>query len=217
MKGLCYTPATKMSDILKDNFRKYELLNLLGIKHGFDDDASVMEVCNTYDVNLDLFLHICNLYTFDDYSIENNITGEFSIDHATDYILKVQYYFIHVNLARIKEDYNEIKPIQTKSFSELFDVFLDVINEDVTSCQTVFARYEKDPRSISSDQIEQIFSLGTKANLIVDTLIKQLSELSVPEEYKTQVDHLKFYLIFIRSDFDRHNSLKRLTLNLLVN
>ena len=219
MRNPYYTPVTKMSDILKANIRRPTLFNLFEIEYSFnDDDLSAKEICHIYKANLDIFLCICNIYTFDDYILEDHIPDEFPVDEAMNYITKALDYFIRVNIAQIKTDYLEIKPVLINyyhSLAKLFNAFFDTVNENISSYHKIFEQYRKYPQSVTFEQIRYTIDLDMKTNEIMDALIKYLSEMHASEEYRLHADHLKFYLIFLRGDFNRHQTFSNATLKRL--
>jgi hypothetical protein len=216
MKSSYYTSASKMADILRDNFRRSDLWNLLGVKYDPDNHISVVEACEIYHINLEIFLHVCNLYTFDDYLLEENIPDGFPVDPAIDYITRAHDFFIKNNVPQLRQKYMEIAPmLNNKYITALFDAFAEAIAEHILCISGIFVKYGKNPGSITSEQIEYVIEQELEINRRIDALIKQLSELQKPKECMRQIDYLKYYLMFLRKDFDKHNAMKNLTLKLL--
>ena len=61
-----FTKKMKLADMISVNYYLIFTLPRLGIPLGFGD-RSVAEVCAKYNVPVDFFLLVCNVYTFDFY------------------------------------------------------------------------------------------------------------------------------------------------------
>ncbi len=211
-----YTSSTPMRHILKDNYRKTDLLYLLGIKIAYDDISSVEEVCCTNRIDTDLFLHICNIYTFDDYLPEENTAVGFPVDPAIDYINTAHGFFTGQNIVGIHQYFEGIQPLLAEGNNDgvktLYDTFMAAVAEHVACVYDIFAQYRKSPGSIKKEQADYIIGQEMKINVTLDSLINRLNEIPATEQYKVHVDQLRYYLIFLRSDFDRHNLIKNTTL-----
>jgi Regulator of cell morphogenesis and NO signaling len=66
MDKFLFSEKMKLADIISANHNLIFMLPRLGIPLGFGD-KSVAEVCAKYDVPVDFFLLICNVYTYDSY------------------------------------------------------------------------------------------------------------------------------------------------------
>lgn len=61
-----FSAQMKVADLVDLNFHLLGILTRFGIKPGFGE-ATVAEACRQRGVDIDTFLLICNVYTFDDY------------------------------------------------------------------------------------------------------------------------------------------------------
>ncbi len=204
MKSSYYTLSTQMSVILKDNFRRKNLFDLYGIKHGPNDVSTMAEACNAYGVDLELFLHLCNIFTFNNYILEDHITGEFPVDPAIDYTIKANDYFLDIIMTQVKVDFDEINSIRNdRVFTELFDASLDAMNEHISNCHKVFALYLNRRKPVASQQIKHVIDLEVKACQSLEILIKYMMEMQLQEEYRAKAEYLRYFLIILRRDFDK--------------
>ncbi len=67
MSDKLFVKSMKLADIIHADWRLLYVLPRFGIKSGFGD-AAVTDVCKKYNVNADLLILICNIYTFEDYT-----------------------------------------------------------------------------------------------------------------------------------------------------
>ncbi len=210
MKRSYYTSETKVSDILQDNMRRVGMLELFGIGHGFDRNLSVLELCNAYGVNFELFLHIFNIYTFDDYLPEKIAGSRFPVDHAVAYVCKAHDFFIDICLAQMKEYCDAIVSCPVKEVGNvtvLFKALRNATEEHVLSYRKIYAQYKKSSKPVLPEQIEHIAGQELKITQITDALIKYLLELTLPDEYQVPLDQLKYFLIFTRADYDKQRKI----------
>ncbi len=219
MKRSYYTSETKVSNILQDNMRRVGMLELFGIGHGFDRSLSVLELCNAYGVNLDLFLHIFNIYTFDDYLPEKVAGSKFPVDQAIDYIGKAHDFFTDICLVQMKGYCDAIVSCPVKgagNVAVLFKALKNATDEHVSSCRKTFAQYRNSSKPVLPEQIEHIAGQELKITQITDTLIKCLSELTLPGEYQVSLDQLKYFLIFTHADYGKQRKINDATFKELL-
>lgn len=62
----CLSERMKASDLIDLNFHLLGVLSRMGISLGFGE-ATVQELCRRHGVDVNTFLLVCNVYTFDDY------------------------------------------------------------------------------------------------------------------------------------------------------
>ncbi len=215
-----YTPYTKLSDILRDNFRRQHLLDMFRINCDYEKDLSVKDLCAGNDIHADLFVYVCNVYSFDDYSIEDNLLGEFPLTQAIDYIIKAHYYFNTINKPHILQIYDTVMAFLPKRdivhISKFFDTFWNCMAEHISTINQIFEQYLNTSQTIKSVQFEYLATQKSEINRSLDAVIRYLSDLQVEDLHGVSFDQLRIYLIFMRSDFDRHNVIKDAVFRRLV-
>lgn len=202
-----------MSVILKDSFRRKDLFDLFKIKHNPDDVSTMEDVCNANNVDPALFLYICNIYTYDDYQLEDNITGVFPIASAIEYVIRSQDYFSDIIMVYIKEELAEINSLRNdRIFAQLFAAALEAMDAHISNCRNVFALY-LNQQPVTDQQVGHITELEDKAYQAIDIFIKYLMDMQVPEACKAKVDYIKCFLVFIRKDFDKSSMFTKAIFN----
>ena len=63
---IIFSAPMKLADLIDLNWKLINVLSRLGISLGFGENT-ISEVCEKQGINLESFLLICNVYTYDDY------------------------------------------------------------------------------------------------------------------------------------------------------
>ena len=66
IQRIVFSESIKLADLIDVNFKLLNVLSRFGISLGFGENT-VSEVCARHGINLNSFLIICNIYTYDDY------------------------------------------------------------------------------------------------------------------------------------------------------
>jgi len=90
-----FKKSMKLADVIDANYQLLFVLPRFGIKLGFGD-VSIADICKKHEVNEDVFVLICNIYTFEDYlpklSEMNNVSLEYIMFYLkqshNDYLTK---------------------------------------------------------------------------------------------------------------------------------
>lgn len=219
MRRTYYTSETKISHMLQDNMRRVGMLGLFGIGYGFDSSLSVGELCKAHGVDLEWFLHVFNIYTFDNYTLEKVSGSKFPVDHAIDYICKAHDLFIDMFLEPMKGYCDAIASCPAKgagNVAVLFKALRDAADEHISSCCRIFTQYRNGPKPVLPEQIEHLTEQELKVTQITDALIKCLMELTLPDEYQGSLDQMKYSLIFARADYGKQRMINDATFKELL-
>lgn len=119
-----FQKTQKLADILNENPQLILMLPRFDINLGFGEKRA-NEVCEERQISADLFIMLCNVYTFDYYlpheeeirSLDcNGLLNYLKASH--DYYLKQRLVHIGNHLEKIAEQAGPIKPILLKFFSD---------------------------------------------------------------------------------------------------
>ncbi len=221
MKNIYYTPATLISDVMKDNFRRQDSLDLLGITPGYNNCSSVKEVCDAQGVDCDFFLYVTNVYTFEDYDLESNISGVYPLESAIDYITRAHDFFLRLHVNDIRQNFEKVLPAldeEAKDIAaELLERMFDQFREHIDDINRIFDQHRQSPVSVNSVQVVRIFGQEREISATLDALILHLSEQILPDEFKDAAEHQVCYLFqFLRKDMILHEMIKNATLKRLI-
>ena len=87
-----YSREMKLSDIVISDSSLLTILERLGISLGFGE-ATVNEICSRYNLSAQLFLIICNIYSFENYKPDITALDGRDIDKLIMYLKKSHLYY----------------------------------------------------------------------------------------------------------------------------
>ena len=223
-KETIYTRRMKLADILASDNNILSILQRLEIKLGFGE-ATVSDICSRYGISENLFLIICNIYSFKEYHPEVSILHEEDIIKIIDY-LRVSHRFyttiyfpvIHEKIHRLVAGLDEVSRRLIDKFYDDYDtevskhfmyeeeVVYPYISSLLKNCVTEDLKY-------NIKQFESNHSnINEKLNDLKNIITKYLGE-----EYSST---LRFELLndicLIESDLRRHSLIENKLLIPLV-
>lgn len=184
---ILFNPSMKMADIISSNYTLITVLPRFEIQLGFGE-ATVDTICKQAEVDTNLFLLVCNIYTFTDYAPQLN-SAKFSVDSLIAYLHKSHEYYlnkkinsIEARLYHISETYQpQHKEILLKFFEEYKT---EIINHFSYEEQEVFPYIHNLVHGIGSniyhiDRFEQNHSnIEDKLSDLKNILIKYLKPIN---------------------------------------
>ena len=127
-----YNRRMKMADLVASDMSLLSILQRLDIALGFGE-ATVADVCAQHGVSVDLFLMICNIYSFRDYIPQIETLTDEDIRSITTYLRASHKFYsticfpaLHNNIHRMVKELDEIS-------RKLIDKFYDDYDNEVTS------------------------------------------------------------------------------------
>ncbi|MBQ5751677.1 MAG: hemerythrin domain-containing protein [Bacteroidaceae bacterium] len=223
-KETIYTKRMKVADLLANDGKLLSILQRLDIKLGFGE-ATVADLCNKYGISTELFLMICNIYTFSDYQPKVESLGSSDIKNITAYLRASHRWYTGVCFPAIHNNvHNMVKELDEVS-RRLIDKFYDDYDSEVISHfryeeEVVFPYIESittnaptNPGKYSISQFEHNHSnINEKLNDLKNIIIKYL-----PEEHSSQLRYTLLADIYnIESDLRKHSLIENRLLIPLV-
>lgn len=218
MEKVYYSPSTLMSDVMKDDFHRQDMLNLLGFKPGFKEDASVLETCTNQEVNVELFLLINNVYTFDDYTPDDDIVKGLSVNQTLRCVSYVQDFFFHVNGVDLRWNYERVESVLADSsrLTGLFDTLWNSVCRQLSEIDQLIKQYAVEPESITSGQVENIIGWEKKCYKCMEELIAYMEGLQLNGKHRAVADDFTGYLKFFRKDSFRFDTVKNVAFRKMI-
>ena len=130
-KETIYTRRMKLADILASDNNILSILQRLEIKLGFGE-ATVSEICSRYGISEDLFLIICNIYSFRDYQPEVNALHEEDIIKIIDYLRVSHRFYTKIYFPVIHEKIHHMVAGLDNVSRRLIDKFYDDYDNEVS-------------------------------------------------------------------------------------
>ena len=97
----------KMADMVASNYDLILMLPRFGIPLGFGE-RSVKEVCHEHGVDENFFLTVCNIYTFDDYSPDDEEVARIDNRLVVEHLQASHRYYIEERLPHLQQHLDHI-------------------------------------------------------------------------------------------------------------
>ena len=219
-----YTRHMKVAELLTSDGNLLSILQRLEIKLGFGE-ATVAEICERYNISAELFLIICNIYSFSDYVPQVNNLGESDIRSITAYLKASHRYYSGVCFPAIHNSIHSLVKKLDEVSRKLIDKFYDDYDNEVTS----HFRYEEEIvfpyiESLTSGGVEERgcycisqfghnhSNINEKLNDLKNIIIKYLGEeYSSPLRFELLADIYR-----IEKDLQKHSLIENRLLVPLV-
>lgn len=125
IERVVFSEQMKLADLIDVNFKLLNVLSRLGISLGFGENT-IKEVCERQGINLNSFLLICNIYTYDSYMPSADLLAGADPTTIVDYLhnshafyLGKEFVGLENNLSAMVEPCDELqKKIVAKFFSD---------------------------------------------------------------------------------------------------
>ena len=214
----------KMADLVASDISLLSILQRLEIKLGFGE-ATVAEVCAQHNISAELFLMICNIYSFRDYEPQiETLTGE-DIRSITMYLRASHRYYrticfpaLHDNIHRMVKELDEIS-------RRLIDKFYDDYDSEVNNHfqyeeEVVFPYIERLLNNSGSGNSEYSISLFGHSHGNVNEKLNDLSNIIIKYLNGEYASQLRFEILAeinsIGNDLLKHSDIENKLLVPLV-
>ena len=211
-----YSSRMKMADLLASDMSLLSILQRLDIKLGFGE-ATVAEVCREYGISTDLFLIICNIYSFRDYTPQVETLTKDDIKSITTYLRASHRFYTSISFPQLHSNIHMLVKELDEVSRKLIDKFYDDYDNEVTSHfryeeETVFPYIEKltsgELQGSSMYNITQFehnhSNINEKLSDLSNIIIKYLSQETTSK--------LRFEILglihFISNDLQKHSNIE---------
>ncbi len=185
-KETIYNKRMKVADLLASDGNLLSILQRLDIRLGFGE-ATVADLCTRYGISAELFLIICNIYSFREYQPQVDSLGENDIKSITTYLRASHRYYTSICFPTIHNSIHLLVKELDEVSRKLIDKFYDDYDNEVSNhfryeedvvfpyIESLFAKGDMNKYSIS--QFEHNHSnIGEKLNDLKNIITKYLSE-----------------------------------------
>lgn len=219
-----YNKRMKVADLLSSDSALLSILQRLNIKLGFGE-ATIEDLCKQYGISTELFLMICNIYSFRDYIPHIDTLDCNDIKSITKYLHASHSYYTNICFPAIHEGIHtlvkELDDVSRKLIDKFYDDYdREIINHFKYEEEIVFPYIEKlftDNASLEKQysirQFEQNHSnINEKLNDLKNIITKYLDErYSTPQRFE-----LLNAIYSVESDLQKHSLIENKLLIPLV-
>lgn len=185
-KERIYNKRMKVADLLASDGNLLSILQRLDIRLGFGE-ATVADLCTRYGISTELFLIICNIYSFREYQPQVDSLRENDIKSITTYLRASHRYYTSICFPTIHNSIHLLVKELDEVSRKLIDKFYDDYDNEVSNhfryeedvvfpyIESLFAKSDMNKYSIS--QFEHNHSnIGEKLNDLKNIITKYLGE-----------------------------------------
>ena len=224
MNNTIYNRRMKMADLVASDMSLLSILQRLDIRLGFGE-ATVAEVCTQHNISADLFLMICNIYSFRDYEPQIETLSNEDIMSITMYLRASHNYYrticfpaLHDNIHRMVKELDDVS-------RRLIDKFYDDYDNEVTSHfqyeeEVVFPYIERLLNDCHAADCEYSISLFEHNHGNVNEKLSDLSNIIIKYLNKEYSSQLRFEILgeihSIGNDLLKHSDIENKLLVPLV-
>lgn len=195
--GTIYCKRMKVADLLASDSSLLSILQRLDIKLGFGE-ATISELCSRYGISEELFIMICNIYSFHEYKPHISHLDKNDIKSITTYLRASHRFYTTVCFPAIHEGIHTLVEGLDDVSRKLIDKFYDDYDNEITNHfryeeEVVFPYIEKLMENNHSDEIqyriglfeENHSNINEKLNDLKNILAKYLDErYSSPQRFE---------------------------------
>ena len=218
-----YSRRCKLADMISAELMLLGIVERLGIRLGFGD-ATVDDICRRYGLSPELFLMICNVYSFDGYMPHANELNRDDLPHLVAYLRASHRYYTEVCFPRLHEHIHAMVASLDVTNRRVIDRFFDDYQAEVDNHfayeeETVFPYIESlisGGARVDGYNIDQFGhnhgNIEDKLNDIKNIVLKYLPESSAVAERHAVLEDI----FRIEKDLDRHTEIENRILIPLV-
>lgn len=208
----------KLADLVAANRDIILLLPRFGIRLGFGD-VSVREICKQYEISEELFLMVCNSYTFDDYQPDAEEMDAIDVHDLVKYLVTSHRYYLNERIPHLERHLNNIAEASGDRISPILKRYFNDYKEEVAEHfkqeeQYLFPHLSR-LRSRGSLDKEVFAKVGEVHGNLVDKLtdLTQIIYKYLPGDMLTEeLMELVFCILQLSKDLEKHAFLEDLIL-----
>ena len=130
MTNYFYNGDSRMADIITRHVELIEMLPRFGISLGFGD-LTVNEVCKKWNVDVDFFLLICNVYSFRDFVPTDDVVNNTDMTQLVPYLKASHSYYVSKRLPHIQGHLHHIAEKLPHKVASVFLRFFELYKNEV--------------------------------------------------------------------------------------
>lgn len=223
LQRIVFSESMKLADLVDVNFKLLNVLSRLGIGLGFGE-LTISEVAGRQGIDLNSFLLICNIYTYDDYIPSAELLSGADPITIVDYLHSSHQFYLGKDFPVLEENLKAmVEPcdqMQTKIVQKFFSDYKAQVIKHFAYEETVVFPYV---RALKQGEVRVSYSIEQfedNHSNIDETLndLKNIVMKYLPETCDTVLRNDVLYRIYrLEEDLARHTLLEDTVLIPMVN
>lgn len=129
---ITYSSHLKLADMISTDYELLTILERLDIRLGFGDD-DIETICKKHNISVDLFLMICNIYSFENYIPNMDFLTINDIPHIVSYLRSSHNYYSNQIFPKLHGYIHNMLEDCDKTNSEVINRFYDNYDSEVNN------------------------------------------------------------------------------------
>lgn len=223
IQRIVFSESIKLADLIDVNFKLLNVLSRFGISLGFGENT-VSEMCARQGINLNSFLLICNVYTYDDYVPSAELMSEADPVTIVDYLhnshafyLEKEFMGLEKNLKAMVEPCDDM---QKKVVAKFFADYKAQVENHFEYEESVVFPYVRGLKEGGRQESYSIEQFEENHSNIDETLgdLKSIVMKYLPETCDTVLRNEVLYRIYrLEEDLAKHTIIEDSVLIPMVN
>lgn len=213
----------KLADLIELNWKLINVLSRLGISLGFGENT-ISEVCQRQCINLESFLLISNVYTYDDYVPSAELLSGADPETIVEYLHNSHSFYLDKEFAGLEKSLrNLVQPCddnQKKIVAKFFSGYKSQVEKHFAYEESVVFPYVRSLVDGSSQQAYSIEQFEENHSNIDETLhdLKNIVMKYLPSICDTVLRNEVLYKIYsLEEDLEKHTIIEDSVLIPVVN
>lgn len=220
---IVFSESIKLADLIDVNFKLLNVLSRFGISLGFGENT-VSEVCARQGINLNSFLLICNVYTYDDYVPSADLMAGADPVTIVDYLHNSHAFYLEKEFVSLEKNLTDmVQPCsdkQKKIVARFFSDYRAQVENHFEYEESVvfpYVRALKEGRVQESYTIEQFEENHSNIDETLSDL-KSIVMKYLPDTCDTVLRNEVLYRIYrLEEDLSKHTIIEDSVLIPMVN
>lgn len=223
IQRIVFSDSIKLADLIDVNFKLLNVLSRFGISLGFGENT-IREVCERQGINLNSFLLICNVYTYDDYLPSADLLAGADAVTIVDYLHNSHAFYLEKEFDSLEKNIKAmVEPCdlrQKKIVARFFEEYKAQVENHFEYEESVVFPYVRSLRSGASSEGYTIEQFEENHSNIDETLndLKNIVMKYLPDTCDTVLRNEVLYRIYrLEEDLAKHTIVEDVVLIPLVN
>jgi regulator of cell morphogenesis and NO signaling len=223
MEHLLFSGKQKLADLIHANYRLLLVLSRFNIRLGFGD-KTVDEACERCGIAPHLFLMVCNVCTFDEYTPGEEEVGLIDIDGLIAYLSRSHQDYRELRVPTIKEQLHRLAECyhsrDARLVKSFFDGYATEIENHLEYEESMVFPYIRNLRHGTKMSLLYNIKQFEKNHSNIEDKLHDLKNIIIkylPDQGEEELrDNILFNLFWLEEDLNKHTRLEERILIPLV-
>mgnify|MGYP003509388731 CR=1 FL=1 len=117
--SMVFSESMKLADLVDANFKLLNVLSRLGVSLGFGENT-IREMCRKHGIDLNSFLLICSIYTYDNYIPSADLLAGADPGTIVDYLHNSHAFYLNKEFIALEAELHSRSYFLLSAYNEQF-------------------------------------------------------------------------------------------------